>query len=133
MHEGLAQVFESGQLEGEMLRVDAPGKEILLELQRDLAANPLRIADLLSAEDELFLVSHAGKYVSRRHYLYAWGLAWWLTYRERSLGSEAMDRYVALGAEGETPLVRFEQLVGRKIDEFEREWRTGMLAIKPPR
>lgn len=134
LHEGLAQVFESGQLEGEMLRVDAPGKDLLLELQRDLAGGaPLKLADLLSAEDGMFLVSHAGKHVSRRHYLYAWGLAWWLTYRERTLGSEALDRYVARAAEGTSPLLRFEQLVGRKTDAFEREWQLGMLALKPAR
>ena len=60
---------------------------------------------------------------ARRHYLYAWGLAYYLTFEHRLLGSPALDRYVAPDARAVPPQQRFERLVGTPLEEFEPAWR----------
>ena len=132
LNEGLAQIFESGQLEDGALRVDAPDRDALRQLQADLAGRqPLSLAAILSAEEKAFLVTHAAG-SSGRHYLYSWGLAYFLTFQHNLLGGGALDRYVARDAAQLDPVARFEQLVGQPLPEFERRWREYMLQLKPP-
>jgi Protein of unknown function (DUF1570) len=127
LNEGLAQVFESGQLDGDSLRLDAPDKQRLAALRADLASGqPLALAQILTASEREFLGPHAGA-APQRHYLYAWGLAHYLTFHHNLLASTRLDDYVAQSSARLNPIARFEQLAGRPLTEFEAVWRAAML------
>jgi hypothetical protein len=132
LNEGLAQVFEGGQLEAGTLRLDAPDPLRLKALQADLrGGDRLSLAELLSADASQFLVFHSNDAnASARHYLYAWGLAYYLTFRQPVLETAALDRYVERSAAAESPTARFENLVGQPLKEFESRWREAMLKMR---
>jgi hypothetical protein len=125
LNEGLAQVFEGGQLDGDSLRLDAPDRERLKRLKADLAGRPMPLAQLLTAEEREFLGPHAAE-TSQRHYLYAWGLAHYLTFREGLLASPRLSEYVDASAQRTDPIARFEKLLGQPLAEFEKQWRAGL-------
>jgi hypothetical protein len=129
-NEGLAQVFEDGFLEVGTWRVDSPRRDLLTRLQTDLrSANRLALAEVISAEPRAFLVEPASRAeLAARYYLYAWGLAWYLTSEEPVLGASALDAYVGPAAKTLPPVVRFEKLVGAPLPEFERRWREYVLS-----
>jgi hypothetical protein len=84
--EGLAQIFESPQFDTEdRMRIDAPDPQRLARLAADLVSgSPLALADLLTADPSQFLVPHdASGETSERHYLYAWGLAYYLAFEHQ--------------------------------------------------
>jgi hypothetical protein len=127
--EGLAQIFESALFEADdLLRIDAPDAERLARLQADLASDaPLRLADLLAADPSQFLVPHdASGRTSARHYLYAWGLAYYLVFEQADFTHERLRDYAASEATRQDPVAAFEKLVGRPLDEFEAQWRQAM-------
>ena len=130
LNEGLAQVFESGQLDGDSLRIDAPDSGKLAALQADLATGqPLSLSRLLVAEEREFLGPH-GSEAPQRHYLYSWGLAYYLAFQENLLSSGRLDEFVSLAAEKSDPLARFEKLTGQPLGQFEPQWRQAMLKMK---
>ncbi len=131
LNEGLAQVFETARLDGETLRLDAPDRDRLQRLQADLRGNPLPLAELLTAADDVFLATHAQADVSQRHYLYSWGLAWWLLLRGQGMSGHALEQYAAPEMASHPPIARFEQFVGMGLQEFEPQWRTAMLQLGP--
>jgi hypothetical protein len=119
LNEGLAQVFESGQLDGDSLRLDAPDKDRLAALRADLASGqPLRLAQLLTASERQFLGPHAGT-TPQRHYL---------TFRHNLLASGKLDQYVAPASRDLDPIARFAALAGQPLAEFESAWRAAMTA-----
>jgi hypothetical protein len=129
LNEGLAQVFETGQLDGESLRIDAPDRDRLQRLQQDLAAQPLPLAQLLTAQEREFLGFH-GERSSQRHYLYAWGLAYYLAFEENLLATPRLEAYVAESAERLDPIARFERLANQPLPQFEKRWREAMQAAR---
>ena len=130
LNEGLAQVFESGQLDGDLLRIDAPDRAKLARLQADLASGePLSLTQLLAAQEREFLGPHAAD-EPKRHYLYSWGLAYYLAFHEDLLDSGRLDDYVADSARQLEPTRRFEKVIGRRLAEFEPMWRQAMLRMK---
>ena len=132
LNEGLAQIFETGQLEAGTLRLDAPDAGRLDRLQADLqSVEPLSLAEILTADGSQFLVLHpGGEAASQRYYLYSWGLAYYLAFRQPVLETAALDRYVDREAAKSAPIVRFEKLVGMPLKQFEARWRTEMLKMK---
>ena len=127
LNEGLAQIFETGLLEADTLRIDAPDPTNLTLLLKDLKkSSRLTLADLLLAEPAAYLIAHdATATTSKRHYLYAWGVAYFLTFEKSMLGSSALDEYVhAENPRG--PRGRFEDLVQVPLAEFEAAWRRAM-------
>lgn len=135
LNEGLAQIFESGQLEGEMLRIDAPPRSRLLRLKADLQAEArLPLAEILTSADQPFLTPHEGQPApaDERMYLYAWGLAWHLSFQRDLLGSERFSQYLSSENARLDPIPRFEQLAGKPLDEFERQWRESVETETPP-
>jgi hypothetical protein len=135
LNEGLAQVFESGQLEGDMLRIDAPSRSRLLALRNDfqkLGRFPL--SEMLIAADQPFLVPHA--YQSgqgdERMYLYAWGLAWHLAFQHDALESSALELYLDSDSQHVDPIPRFEALVGKQLPRFEDQWRESIMRQRAP-
>jgi len=132
LNEGLAQTFEVGLLEDEVLRVDVPNRPALAQVQRDLkGADPLPLAELLSAGASEFLPAHRGAADgASRLYAYSWGLAYFLTFERPVLGTKAFDEFVNPAAGNQPPKARFEKLVGMPLAEFETRWRASMLELK---
>jgi hypothetical protein len=135
LNEGLAQVFESGKLDGQSLRLDAPAAAQLAYLQNDLKKSPLPLADFLSRENAPFLEGHTrdSQQSAERMYAYAWGLAWYLAFHEQKLAGTALDGYVAADSEKLSPLERFEKFTGKKLPQFEKDWRRAMVDAKVPK
>lgn len=132
LNEGLAMIFESGQLEADTLRVDAPDKQLLQRLQTDLAGvAPLSLEELLATDARSFVKAHQAD-ASDRNYLYAWGLAYYLTFEHDLLDSERLREYVAT-SQATDPLVRLEKFVDRPLPKFEAQWRAAMKKLKAPR
>ena len=129
LNEGLAQVFETGQLDGDSLRIDAPDRQRLTRLQQDLATQPLPLAQLLTAQEREFLGSH-GESSSQRHCLYAGGLAYHLALQENLLGTARLNDYVSPAAQKLSPATRFESLVNQPLPKFEQRWREAMTAAR---
>jgi len=128
LNEGLAQVFENGQIDAEdTLRIDAPDRETLAALQADLARDPLPLASLLEAQEHSFLHTHGDPHASRRHYLYSWGLAWHLAFEQDLLGSDSFAWYLSPENSLKSRLARFESLVGKPLGDFETDWREAIL------
>lgn len=94
LHEGLALLLESGRIEGETLRIDAPHPAMLLELQAELRnGQPLSLAEYLEkGEQTVFRVLFANP-DSRRTYAYAWGLAYYLTFQKGLLTGDELLEY----------------------------------------
>lgn len=131
LHEGLAQVFQSGQLEADMLRIDAPLGAALEVLQDDLASDdPLLLDDLLAAGRREFLAGPQADRRAQRLYAYAWGVAYCLTFYEPVLGTGRLDEYVAPRAAQSPPAARFELLIDTPLSDFEARWRQAMLSLK---
>lgn len=132
LHEGLAQVFEGGQLEGDSLRIDAPDRDRLKLLLADLNSNdPLPLARLLVAEERTFAGDHGGR-ASERHYLYAWGLSYYLVTEKNLLGSSALDEFVSQQSATLSPTVRLEKLVHQPLEKFEAQWREKLQKLALP-
>ena len=126
LNEGLAQIFETAQLDGDTLRIDAPDSHRLRPLQQDLRGpHPLTIAEVLQAPDDCFL-DHA----AQRHYLYAWGLAYYLTYEGNLLEGQRLDQYVS-NPENFGPVARFTRMTGTSPSSFETTWREVMMNLNP--
>ena len=132
LNEGLAVLFEGGLLESGTLRIDAPDAPALRRLKADLAGDqPLSLAALLAADRSRFAPSRgAGPQSSERYYLYAWGLAYYLTFEKHLLGSAALDQYVDPAAAAKDPVERFERLVGVPLPQFEEQWRRYMTKLR---
>lgn len=130
LNEGLAQVFEHAQLDADTLRIDAPAKTLLAQLQLDLKRDqPLPLAELLE-HDEALLAVHQAEGASQRRYLYAWGLAHYLAFHSGSLTSPEFEAYVAKQPQSRSSVERFERWIKRPLHEFEAQWRRDMLALR---
>jgi hypothetical protein len=132
LNEGLAQIFETSQLDEDTLRIDLPDPAKLIRLQEDLqGGNPLSIADVIQAEDASFLVTHSSG-SSERHYLYSWGLAHYLTFYDDLLYSNTLDEYVIQDDSIPSQIARFNKLTGLPLQQFEQRWRSTMLQARSP-
>jgi hypothetical protein len=130
LNEGLAQIFETAQLDAGTLRVDAPDRMRLIRLQADLTGeSPLPIAEVLSADEQDFITAHLDP-VAHRVYLYSWGLAYYLAFDRQVLGTRSLDAYVR-NESRYGPNARFVSLVGEPLDRFESRWRDAILALSP--
>jgi hypothetical protein len=130
LNEGLAQIFESGQFDADTLRIDAPDRHRLTQMQADLAGDkPLSVPQVLTADPREFLDSHHGESVDR-HYLYSWGLAYHLTFERNLLNPDVLHPYV-LNKERYGSTANFTRLVGMPLSKFEQLWRTAMLELRP--
>lgn len=132
LNEGLAVLFESGLVESDTLRIDAPNAAALRGLKEDLTAgHPLELATLLAADRGAFAQpSDTLNSPSDRYYLYAWGLAYYLTFEKHLLGSEALDRYVEPAVGELSPVARFERLTGTPLAQFEQQWREYVMKLR---
>jgi hypothetical protein len=131
LNEGLAQIFQSGQLDGDALRIDAPLETALTALQDDLKSEaPLRLDELLLAGRRDFLAGPEADGRAEKLYAHAWGIAYYLTFNEGLLRSGALDEFVSPQGAMAGPLHQFERLTGTPLTDFEPRWRAEMLRLK---
>lgn len=134
LNEGLGQLFESAIVEAGELRVELPDADRLKEVQERLAAKAglFPLADLLRARKETFLAEHASQLaVADRAYLTAWGVAYYLTFEKRIVGSKDLDRYLVAVNTGEDPVKAFEEWVDQPVAAFERELADYLKRLQP--
>jgi hypothetical protein len=136
LNEGLAQVFESGQLDGDTLRIDAPDRPALLAVQSMIErGEPLPLEELLWSDQTDFLTSHgeAGGRARQIYYL-SWALTYYLTFLgEKPLwGTAQLDAYVTPDERGLSPTSRFVALVRMPVERFSESWRDALQRLKPP-
>src|SRR5262249_19158469 len=95
-NEGLAQVFETAFIEAGDLRVGHADKERVAATRAALGrGNLLPLAELPRSDPKQFVVAHAGdQQVPDRHYLASWGLALYLAFDRKLLGTPGLDSYV---------------------------------------
>lgn len=132
LNEGLATVFERGQLEDDVLRFDAPNPAALQRLQADLrSGSPLALATLLADEPSAFWETggNASEQAARR-YAAAWGVVYYLIYARGLLEPLSLDPYVAMSPQPRLPVERFEQWTGEPLPEFERKWREYVMGLR---
>jgi len=136
LNEGLAQIFEGGQLDGDTLRIGAPHRPALLAVQNLIAAGqPLDLADLLAADETQFLIAHEGiNEQARQTYYFSWALTYHLIFlTERPVwGTAALDTYVSPSSAELLPTSRFERLVGMPLEPFTQTWQEAIMQLKPP-
>jgi hypothetical protein len=125
LNEGLAQVFEGSLFDADTLRADAPDPARWAALRKSLDRHPLRLTQLLRETRGNPADVHGAAY-SPDHYLYAWGLAYYLSFHANLLAPGRLDTYVSPKAARLDPIPRFEQLVGMPLPEFETQWRTAV-------
>jgi len=130
LNEGLAQIFESGQIEADSLRIDAPDRTRLSQLQQELrSAAPLPLRELIQADEQAFL-NPASDRSAQRFYLYAWGLAYYLAFEDNRWRPGVLDAFLS-NEEGLGPAARFTRWIEMPIEKFEHRWREAMLARRP--
>jgi hypothetical protein len=127
-NEGLAQIFETAQIDADVLRIDAPHERLLVQLQDDLKSGQgLRLAELLNSNQAEFLRTHDAGGVQRR-YLYSWGLAYYLMFHSPPQ-VEPVNEFVSRKRADE--IKSFESFAGATLTDFEQRWRAAMLEMKP--
>jgi hypothetical protein len=124
LNEGLAQIFETAVFEVGELRIGHAERQRLDAVRQALDKNALLpVADLLRSKADQFLVAHDGdKRVSDRYYLASWALAHYLTFDSKLLGTPALDTYVRQLRRGTDPLEAFQELTGKPLSTFERDF-----------
>jgi hypothetical protein len=130
LNEGMAQVFEGGQLESGTLRIDAPDRRLLTEFQREQHSDaPLPLAELLAGDGGQFLADHDTlDAAARRYYVNAWALVYYLMFlHDDPLTIASLDRYIA-DRDGSV-VERCEAFLGMPLATFARRWRTVMGAL----
>lgn len=126
LNEGLAQIFETAKFELGELRVGPADenrwKAMRKATGRDNTLLPLTV--LLRSTPAQFQVAHrSDQQISDAYYLASWGLAHYLTFDRKMLGRKAMDDYVReLKRPGADPLAAFQDLVGKPLPDFEKEY-----------
>jgi hypothetical protein len=124
LNEGLAQLFETAIVEVGELRADRADPERVRNVRLAIADGKLpSLKELLASDSPQFLVNHAReRQVSDRYYLASWGLAFYLTFERRLLGTKALDDYIKALQRGTDPLQAFQDLVGMPLAQFEKEY-----------
>lgn len=120
LNEGLAQLFEHGQLEGDAFRIDAPPPALVAELKKRLESTdrPL-LAELLERDSASFVLT-TSPHREQLDYALAWGLAWRLVFEERLFEGDRLQQMVTAGPSRRQ---RLEMLLSKPLDQFEPEWR----------
>ena len=65
---------------------------------------------------------------TRRHYLHAWGMAYYLIFGKARLDPAKLE---GLASRDATSAKHLQKLLGKPLDEIERDWRKAMLESSP--
>ena len=134
LNEGLAQVFETVMIEANQMRIDAPDPVRLAALQKELRRlGGISLAELLQADQEKFTALHSAQHSAKlqvdKHYLLAWGLAYYIAFEKPLLQSKAMKQYAKKTEKEKQPIEQFEAFVGMPLATFEKQWKAAMLNL----
>lgn len=133
LNEGLAQVFEVALVEAGELRVghlDQKRLQRLKDRYRDDKLVP--VVELVQAGGDRFLAAHeSDRYTSDRHYLTSLGLAHFIAYDRKLLGTNALDQYVKNLTNGMGPTEAFRKLVAQPLPEFEDQFLAYIRDLRP--
>jgi len=131
LNEGLAQIFESGQLEAGVLRIDAPHASSLRELKTIIASpSAHKLRSLIEETSNTFIATHDKQHAATNQYLLSWGLTYYLVFERNLLQAGRLKQY-ADSTSGKRPqLQRFEQLTGEPFPSFYKKWREAMLKLR---
>ena len=132
-NEGLAQIFEKAIFEVGELRIGHAEKEQVEAVRKALAHDTLPpVAELLRSGPRQFLVAHTSEMQrADRFYLASWGLASYLTFERRVLGTKALDEYVRSLKRGTEPVEAFTTLVGQPLPQFEKDYLQYLRQLRP--
>jgi hypothetical protein len=121
LNEGLAQIFETAEIDVDELLIGRPDPGRLQAVKAALRNRALiSLEDLLQADPQRFLVAHDGdRQTSNEYYLASWALTYYLTFERKKLGTPEMDEYVHALKGGVAPLDAFAQFVGQPLLAFE--------------
>ncbi len=135
LNEGLAQIFETAIFELGELRVGHADEDRLKAIRTAIQKNTLLpLKELLRSSPAQFQVAHRSApamQVSDRHYLASWGLSFYLTFDRKVLGKKAMDDYVRSLKRGTDPLLAFQELVGKPLPAFEKDYLNYLKSLRP--
>ena len=132
LDEGLAQVFETAVVEAGEVRADHPDPARLARAKKDGAAGLVPLAELLAAGPDAFLARHAAEAAAAdRAYLSAWGLAHYLTFGRRVVGTPGLADYLRAINTGADRRGAFEKLVGQELEAFEKDWHRYLQKLQP--
>lgn len=136
LNEGLAQVFETALVEAGEVRADHADPGRLARVQAMLkgkGGGPVPVGELLTAGRDAFLARHADEAAAAdRAYLSCWGLAHYLMFGRRLVGTPGFDDYLRAVNTGADRRAAFEGLVGQDVTAFERDWHGYLRALKAP-
>ena len=125
LNEGLAKIFETAFVEAGELRIGHADRNRLVAAIIALRMGSLAPLDeLLKSGPKQFIVSHVSdRETSDRFYLTSWGVAFYLTFERRLLGTKEMDQYVrSLKKPDQDPVKAFEKLTGQPLKNFEKDF-----------
>jgi hypothetical protein len=137
LNEGLAQLFEDPVIEAGELRVGHADPVRLKKVQAAVTDKKadgglVPVTDLLRTGREQFVTAHAGeKEVADRNYLTAWGLAHYLTFGRKVVGTKGLDDYLIAVNTGTDPAKAFEKLVNQELPAFEKDWHEYLRKLQP--
>ncbi len=132
LNEGLAQIFETAIVEAGTLRVGHADEGRWKDIRESLKTETLLpLTELLRSTPAQFQLAHRSlQQASDRHYLASWGLAFYLTFDRKVLGGKEMDEYVRALKRGADPLDAFQQLVGKPLPAFEKDYLLFLKALR---
>ena len=131
-NEGLAQIFEAAIFEVGEGRIGHAEKEQVKAVRDALALDTLpSVADILRSGPRQFQIAHSSqKQMADRFYIASWGLAHYLTFDRRILGTKAMDEYVRSLKRGTDPVEAFTTLIGQPLPAFQKEFLPYLRQLK---
>lgn len=132
LNEGLAQIFEAAIVEAGEFRVGHFSEDQFRSLkkrQRDGTLVP--VVELLQADERFAAVHTSDRSTSNRHYETSLGLAHYVVYNRKLLGTDALDQYVKNLAKGMGPTEAFRKLVAQPLPEFEDQFLDYIRDLRP--
>jgi hypothetical protein len=132
LNEGLAQVFETAQVEAGELRLGHADRDRLARVKEFVRKGELLpVKDLLCAGPKQFIVLHRGdRFESDQAYLTSWGLSFYLMFDRKVLGTTALDEFVRRINEKADAIEAFGKLTGQPLERFEKEFHQFLLRLQ---
>ncbi len=133
LNEGLAQIFETAELEAGEMYIERPDRDRLTRAQQLLGRGELvRVEALLRSGPRQFLAVHnSDRATADAYYLTSWAMAWYLTFDRKLLGTKQLDDYVTSLHDGVPAPKAFEKLVGQRTGEFEEQFHDYLRRLQP--
>ena len=133
LNEGLAQVFETAIVEAGELRLGHADPEMLKRIKDAIGKRELMpLNELLRSRSHDFIVTGGGDRVaSDRAYLTGWGMATYLMFERKWLGTPAFDEFVRSVNLKSDPVAAFAKGLEQDAGEFEKEFHAYLLRLQP--